>query len=112
MPNHVHLLLSEPKHLKLAETFRALKTQTSRRLKGDREQFWQTRYFDRNIITQTEFVEKLEYIHRNPAAAKLVDRPEDWPWSSFNHWATGKELLVEIESHWTWTRRERAAFLR
>lgn len=58
MPNHVHLLLSEPKLHLLADTFRALKTQTSRQLKGDRKQFWQRRYFDRNIITQTEFSEK------------------------------------------------------
>jgi hypothetical protein len=37
-----------------------------------------------------------------------VKKPEDWPWSSFNHWATGDAGRVEIESHWTWTRRERA----
>src|SRR5580692_7959841 len=69
MPNHVHLLLSEPKLHLLADTLRALKTQTSRQLKGDRKQFWQRRYFDRNIITQTEFSEKLQYMHRNPVAA-------------------------------------------
>ena len=108
MPNHVHLLLSEPKHQKLEDTFRALKTQTSRKLKGDRKQFWQRRYYDRNIISQTEFVEKLRYIHRNPVVEKLVTRPEDWPWSSYRHWLTGEIGRVEIESHWTWARREKA----
>src|SRR4051812_28936292 len=29
-------------------------------------------------------------------------------WSSFRHWATGEVGPVEIESHWTWERRERA----
>ena len=44
MPNHVHLLVSEPAQHVLAATMRALKTETSRKLKGDRSQFWQRRY--------------------------------------------------------------------
>src|ERR1700750_405432 len=105
MPEHVHLLLSEPKHQQLANTFRVLKTQTSRRLKGKRPQFWQTRYYDFNVLTQPKFVEKLRYIHRNPVARGLAENPEDWPWSSFRHWQTGEVGPVEIESHWTWTKR-------
>jgi putative transposase len=108
MPDHVHLLLSEPKRQLLSDTLRTLKTQTSRQLKGDRKQFWQTRYYDRNIITQTEFVEKLRYIHRNPVEEGLVENPEDWPWSSFRHWQTDERGRLEIESHWTWTAREKA----
>jgi len=87
---------------------RALKGQTSKLLKGTRTQFWQTRYYDFNVITQPKFVEKLRYIHRNPVERGLVEKPEDWPWSSFRHWSTGEPALVEIESHWTWTRRGRA----
>jgi putative transposase len=109
MPNHVHLLLSEPKRQLLSDTLRALKTQTSRQLKGARQQFWQTRYYDRNIITQTEFVEKLRYIHRNPVKEALVENPEDWPWSSYRYWQTGERGHLEIESHWTWTARETSA---
>jgi putative transposase len=109
MPNHVHLLLSEPKRQLLSDTLRTLKTQTSRQLKGARTQFWQTRYYDRNIITPTEFVEKLRYIHRNPVKEALVENPEDWPWSSFRHWQTGERGHLEIESHWTWSAREKSA---
>jgi putative transposase len=107
MPNHVHLLVSEPRRHLLADTLRALKTETSKKLKQDRPQFWQRRYYDRNIITQTEFVEKLRYIHRNPVAEKLVERPEDWPWSSYRHWLTGECGRIEIESHWTRSAREK-----
>jgi putative transposase len=109
MPDHVHLLLSEPKRQLLSDTLRTLKTQTSRQLKGARQQFWQTRYYDRNIITQTEFVEKLRYIHRNPVKEALVENPEDWPWSSYRHWQTGERGRLEIESHWTWAAREKSA---
>jgi len=35
----------------------------------------------------------------------IVAKSEDWPWSSFRHYATGAEGTVEIESEWTATRR-------
>ena len=109
MPEHVHLLLSEPKRRPLATTMSVLKGETSKLLKGARPQFWQTRYYDFNVFTQPKFVEKLQYLHRNPVERGLVEKPEHWPWSSFNHWATGEPGRIEIESHWTFTRRERAS---
>ena len=60
-----------------------MKTQTSKRLKSNRPQFWQRRYYDFNVLTQAKLIEKLRYIHRNPVERGLVQRPEDWPWSSF-----------------------------
>jgi putative transposase len=108
MPEHVHLLLSEPKLRPLATTISVLKGETSKLLKGPRTQFWQVRYYDFNVFTQPKFTEKLRYIHRNPVDRGLVAKPEDWPWSSYNHWSTGETGRIEIESHWTWTRRERA----
>jgi hypothetical protein len=44
----------------------------------------------------------LRYRHAGP----MVEKPEDWPWSSFRHHLTGVEGRIEIESHWTWSRRE------
>ena len=38
----------------------------------------------------------------------LVERPEDWLWSSFRHYASGEVGVVEIESQWTARMRERA----
>jgi putative transposase len=106
MPEHVHLLLSEPKGTKLEDVMRALKTQTSRQLKGERKRFWQVRYHDFNILTHRKFIEKLRYIHRNPVKRGLVEQPEHWPWSSYRHWLTGGSGRVDIESHWTWSKRE------
>jgi putative transposase len=108
MPEHVHLLLSEPKNHALSTTLSVLKRETSTALKGDRPQFWQIRYFDFSVLTQAKFTEKLRYIHRNPVERGLVENPEDWLWSSYRHWLTGETGRVEIESHWTWNRRERS----
>jgi len=108
MPDHIHLLLSEPQRQTLADALKSLKQGVSRRLIGGAEHFWQKRYYDFNIRNYSQFVEKLRYIHRNPVNAGLCERPEDWEWSSFCHYATGCEGRVEIESEWTARRRERA----
>jgi len=108
MPEHVHLLLSEPPQDTLADALKSLKQGVSRRLIGDADHFWQKRYYDFNIRNYSQFVEKLRYIHRNPVKLGLCERPEDWEWSSFRHYATGCEGRVEIESEWTARKRERA----
>jgi putative transposase len=127
MPEHVHLLLSEPESKNLALVLQMLKQMVSRKLYptskcsrekggppyreakggGDQQPFWQARYYDFNVWSEQKRIEKLRYIHRNPVKAGLVDRPEDWRWSSFHHYQTGEEGVVEIESHWTAARREK-----
>ncbi|HET9408095.1 MAG TPA: transposase [Candidatus Sulfotelmatobacter sp.] len=130
MPEHVHLLISEPERGKLSLVIQMLKQVTSRKLKpaahpaenvestrpeqakrveGVRhpERFWQVRYYDFPVWTEAKRIEKLRYIHRNPVSRGLAERPEDWKWSSFAHYATGVEGAVEIESQWTARQRER-----
>ena len=109
MTNHVHLLMSEPKQTTLAKTLNVLQVETSRQLNGDRKQFWQTRYYDFNVLTHDKFDEKLNYIHQNPVTAGLVETPEAWPWSSARHYLTGEEGRIEIESEWTFKRRQQLA---
>jgi putative transposase len=107
MPEHVHLLVSEPERGQLSIAIQALKQSVARRLAlRSAEPFWQARYYDFNVWSNRKRVEKLRYIHRNPVARGLVARPEDWKWSSFRHYATGVAGRVEIESEWTARRRE------
>jgi putative transposase len=108
IPEHVHLLLSEPERSNLAQAIKWLKQGVSRRSIGADEHFWQERYYDHNVRDYESFVGKLRYIHRNPVKRGLCDKPEDWTWSSFRHYATGVEGVAEIESQWTATSRERA----
>jgi putative transposase len=109
MPEHVHLLLSEPQHGTLADALKSLKQGVSRRLIGEAEHFWQKRHYDFNIRNHAQFVEKLRYIHRNPVKRGLCERAEDSEWSSFLQYATGCEGRVEIECKWAARKRERAA---
>jgi putative transposase len=105
MPEHVHLLVNEPPRILLAQFLKALKQMTSRKLRGPREKFWQDRYFDSNVHGEKARSEVIRYIHRNPVKRGLVERPEDWRWSSFRHYLSGEKGAVEIESQWTAFRR-------
>jgi len=116
MPEHVHLLVSEPERSRLRAVLQMLKQIVAQKLKPglsasvgeeDAKRFWQVRYYDFNVRTRKKQIEKLRYIHRNPVHRGLVEKPEDWPWSSFLHYATGVEGVVEIESEWTGRKRER-----
>jgi putative transposase len=112
MPEHVHLLVSEPEKEQLSIAIQALKQSVARRLAlRSAEPFWQARYYDFNLWSNRKRVEKLRYIHRNPVARGLVARPEDWKWSSYRHYLTGVEGRVEIESEWTARRREQMGIL-
>ena len=46
--------------------------------------FWQRRYYDFNVYSQRKLRAKLDYMHGNPIAEKLVMNPKDWPWSSWS----------------------------
>ncbi len=108
MPEHVHLLISEPERGGLPVVVQMLKQITSRQLRRpELPRFWQVRYYDFPVWSEKKRVEKLRYIHRNPVERGLAERPEDWEWSSFRAWATGCEGTVEIECQWTERRRER-----
>ena len=99
MPEHVHLLVSEPRKGMLSRAVQALKLSVSVRRK--QRPFWQARYYDFNVHTHEKHVEKLRYMHRNPVVRGLVARPGDWAWSSYRHYSTGAVGTVEIESKWT-----------
>jgi putative transposase len=112
MPEHVHLLLNEPRRGTIATVIQVLKQKTSRKLKTTGEtQFWQRRYYDFVVPSETKRVEKLRYMHRNPVKRGLATEPMSWRWSSFRHYATGEIGTVEIESEWTARRREEKKML-
>ncbi len=112
MPEHVHLLVSEPERVLLSRALQSLKQSVARTLAlRAKDSFWLARYYDFNVASEQKFLEKLRYIHRNPVTRGLVAHPEDWAWSSFRHYASGDAGVVEIESQWTARRRERDGIL-
>jgi len=105
MPEHVHLLVSEPKLAILAKALQALKLSVT--VQRRERPFWRIRYYDFNLYTPHKHSEKIQYMHSNPVKRGLVTKPAEWLWSSYGHYATGERFTVEIESEWTAARRNR-----
>jgi putative transposase len=94
MPNHVHLLISEPETASLSLAIQILKQRFSRTRTED--YVWEPRYYDFNVFTERKRVEKLRYIHRNPVTRELVAEPSEWQWSSYQAYATDGPHPVHI----------------
>jgi putative transposase len=121
MPEHIHLLISEPERGTPSTVMQVLKQRVSRQLRrkppkpasgaqlrlrfaeSDERlpQFWQRRFQDFNVWShkkKVEKVEKLNYMHMNPVKRALVTRPKDWPWSSYSFYANGHPGLIRIDA--------------
>jgi putative transposase len=96
MPEHVHLLLSEPPdhEAPLSKALQSLKLSVAKHLTP--RPFWQTRYYDFNVFAHNKRVEKLKYMHRNPVTRGLVPTPEDWPWSTYRHYLHNEPTPVQV----------------
>lgn len=57
MPEHVHLLISEPRRGILDGAIQALKTSVAKQSR--RRPFWLARYYDFNVHTKAKRIEKL-----------------------------------------------------
>ncbi len=116
MPEHVHLLISEPKRGTPSTALHKLKLQVSRKMRrrgrrGAAEQlrlpfeegteqtraFWQARFYDFNVYSRGKMKEKLNYMHANPVIRKLVKHPGEWEWSSWSFYGKGEPGLVSID---------------
>jgi putative transposase len=84
MANHVHVLFTP--HVPIAQITKFVKGATSRQanllLGFTGSHFWQDESFDHWVRNPEEWQKIRTYIERNPVAAGLVARAEDWPWSS------------------------------
>ena len=92
MPDHWHAILYPAHPLTISRVMESIKDAATKRInRSCREvgRLLQPRFFDRALRTVREYVERVQYIHLNPVKAGLVDRPEDWPWSSVHDYTGG-----------------------
>ena len=117
MPEHVHLLISEPLRGNPSTVLKMLKQRVSGLLRRKPRrgvsaaqrtfqfassverlpQFWQKRFYDFNVWSRKKKIEKLGYMHANPLKRGLVDDPKHWPWSSYAFYQRRGEVLIEVE---------------
>jgi putative transposase len=124
MPDHIHLIIWPFGQATVSEIMRDYKKFTSRRIirQAEAEQVkawtvaferageqtgrssnkvWQDSYWDVNIFSERFLRQKLNYVHRNPVRAGLVEMPEEYVYSSYRSYVQGEDWLIEIDREWT-----------
>jgi len=95
MPDHLHLLITPAESASLEKAMQLIKGGSSyeiHRIRGKKAQIWQSGFHESRVRDRNDYKTKLDYIHFNPVVAKLVARPQDWPYGS----ASGKYQLDPI----------------
>ena len=117
MPEHIHLLLTEPEIGNPSTVMQVLKQRTARALlpkakkrnprqgrlfdAGEkRTPFWQAGFYDFNVWATRKRVEKLRYMHRNPVKRELVESPDLWRWSSYRFYLLEEAGPVRVNQGW------------
>lgn len=109
MPEHIHLLISEPERGDPSVVMKVIKQRFARmvlrkhRSRAAQTEFWpaadhvwQKRFYDFNVWSERKHIEKLRYMHRNPVKRALVSEPDQWRWSSFRSYAYGEPGAVRV----------------
>jgi REP element-mobilizing transposase RayT len=117
MSNHIHLIIRSEKNI-LSDIIRDFKKFTSTQIvkaiennhkesrrnwllwllkKDDKITFWEEGYHGVEITSPDFFESKLTYIHLNPVRAKLVEREEDYFYSSCADYLGKRKELIDLE---------------
>jgi putative transposase len=108
MPEHFHMLISEPQVGTPSTVMQVLKQRFAHQLRsraqnhsqlsldGPEARIWQPRFYDFNVRTEGKRMEKLRYMHRNPVKRELVSAPVQWAWSSFRHYFCNDHGIVRV----------------
>jgi len=117
MPEHIHLLITEPEVGTPSTVMQVLKQRTARALLPKKKPsdpcqrflfpdalpriaFWQPRFYDFNVWTTKKRIEKLRYMHRNPVKRGLVSVPKEWRWSRYRFYFLNETGPVRINEGW------------
>jgi REP element-mobilizing transposase RayT len=123
MPTHLHAVLWPEDGVVLSDVLRDFKRFTSRAISTEatrlghqhfiaifaharqqnraqdvsQYQVWQEGSHPEAIFALPFARQKIEYIHRNPVRAGLVNGPEDWPYSSARVYLKGEETYPAVD---------------
>lgn len=87
MPNHFHLLICIKEADKITESLRNLFISYTKSLNKEVNRsgpLWEGRYKSKLVPGDDYLLHLTRYIHLNPVKAKLVNKPEDWKFSSYS----------------------------
>lgn len=96
MPTHFHALLVPTGKYNISQVMHSIKRSSSRLITNKRlGGIWMLSFYEHTIRNTEDFYTKLDYIHNNPTKAKLVERSEDYAFSSAN-----EANETDIDKYW------------
>jgi len=122
MPNHIHLIVRFLNNHTPSQVMRDFKKFTAqcivKQLKAEGEtnmlslfqqvvtrstrqgyKVWEDGFFDKQIVSEEVFLQKMVYIHHNPVQERweLASTPEEYPYSSARNYLLGDHSVVQID---------------
>ena len=100
MPNHVHLIVVPQEHENLSAAIGEVHRRYTRMInfrKHWRGYLWQGR-FKSFPMDEPHLLAAVRYVLLNPLRARLVERLDDWPYSSYHAHMKGKDDLVNVDA--------------
>jgi len=84
MPDHAHFVIVPDPSYSISDTMRVIKGSIARCINrsGGGGPVWQEGFYERAPRTRAELNSYIEYIHHNPVTAGMVERDEDYAYSS------------------------------
>jgi putative transposase len=94
LSNHIHLLVQTPRGnlSKMMQPFQTSYTLYLNRRHRRSGHVFEQRYRALLVDKDNYLLQVSRYIHRNPVEAKLVERPQDYRWSSYGAYVSGKRV--------------------
>ena len=105
MPTHLHLVLNQLKKNGISTFMGNVLNSYTRyfNIKSKRKgPLWESRFKNVIVSTDEQLLHLTRYIHLNPATAGLVERPEDWEFSSYREYigeVTKGQRLCNYSGH-------------
>jgi len=122
MPEHTHLVTSNPEQGSLSDIMRDLKRFTSKEITRQLEKdnafsllnvlqksaakgignteykVWQDGFHPEAIYSEKFLKQKVDYIHHNPVRRRLVSKPEEWRYSSARNYLSNDETIISVDT--------------
>jgi len=103
MTNHVHLVMVPSTEMGLQQVLKPLHMRYAQRVnraRGWKGHLWQGRFFS-SPLDDGYMRAAIRYVENNPVRAGLVEKAEDYPWSSAKgHCGLGSDSVLTAKDEW------------
>ena len=99
MPNHIHLLIRQVKGNGTSNFVRQLLNSYAKYFNTKHKHtgpLFESRFRAVPITYDEQFIHVSRYIHINPVVSHIVDKLENYPWSSYWDYRRGKSTLCSV----------------